>query len=126
MNLWETVNRYAEGAEIFREWVGSGGTVVDRELAQERAEICLKCPNNQHGGVLPAVVAEAIKKHIELKNQIGLRVMGEKQLHQCQACLCALRLKVWCPIKHINNHIEKKELETYPAQCWMRTEQIHE
>jgi hypothetical protein len=122
MNLFERVTKIGNGIQVIKDWLGSGGVAVGRTLAQSRADVCLKCPMNVQGAILTETVAAAIKEHVQVKNQMGLRVTGEKSLGQCSACLCALRLKIWCPIEFIAGHTDKEELANYGRPCWIRDE----
>lgn len=122
MNLWGKVTKIANGAQIIKDWLGSGGFAVDRTLAQTRADVCVNCPMNKPGSKITDAVASAIKEHIQLKNTMGLRVQGEKSLHQCGVCLCATRLKIWCPIELISARTDQDELAKFPEMCWIRKE----
>lgn len=68
------------------------------------------------------VIANWIRKELEIKSHMNLRVGAEERLHMCAACGCCLRLKVWTPRQHIRDHITKKQLEKAPEYCWMRKE----
>lgn len=120
MNLIEKAKQLAEGVKTLSEWLGSGGETVGRPHAQQRANVCLKCPNNVREGAFTEAVALAIKKQLELKNHLELRVTGEKRLHTCQGCGCALRLKIHVPLKNLG--LDAEELKAYPDPCWMRNE----
>lgn len=122
LNLIDRIKHVANGAEVIQDWLGGGGITVSQEQAQQRASICLTCPENKPGRNLTEAVASAIRKHVEVKNALQLRVEGEKRLHQCSICTCALRLKVWVPIDSIRKHMDDSELGSYPAYCWQKTE----
>lgn len=123
--LIDRVSSIDRGAEVISDWLGEGGIPVDQQLAQSRADICLKCQHNRQGPALIEAVAYAIRKHIEVKNHLNMRVDGEKSLHECGVCLCALRLKVWVPISLIKRQMldreEQKFIEANP-QCWQANE----
>ena len=125
MNLFDRVASIDRGVEVISDWLGDGGVTVDKTKAQARANICLKCPQNRSGSKIIACVAEAIKKHVEVKNKLGLRVTGEKSLNECSVCLCCLRLKVWVPIEVIRRHMmddEEKKFLVANAECWQVNE----
>ena len=122
MNLWQRITKIGKGTQIIRDWLGSDGVAVDRTLAHSRADICLKCPNNVQGAKITEAIADAIKSHVQVKNEMGLRVLGEKSLGQCSVCLCSLRLKIWCPIEFISGHLEKEELDKFVPYCWIKGE----
>lgn len=117
----------AVGAKILVEWLGEGGNPVDQSLAEHRASICAGCNQNGPGdwlSVFTAPVANQIKKQIALKRGLRLETGHDKQLGLCMACSCPLPLKVFTPLKHINNHMTdavKVELEKVP-HCWILKE----
>lgn len=122
MSIFQRVAQIANGLTILNEWVGSGGVPVDKELAQARANVCVGCPLNTDGGDVTDAIADAIKQQIELKNQLELRVDGEKRLKACQACGCVMRLKVWVPFAFIAPTAEEKT--KLDPNCWQLTETV--
>lgn len=122
MNLLDRAAQYANGIQILKDWLGHGGIPVGATDSQRRADICLKCPNNTPGWSVPERVANAIREHVELKNKLQLRVDGEKSLHTCSVCQCALRLKVHVPIAVIRGHMQPGEADKLPSDCWQKTE----
>lgn len=120
MNLTEKAKQFRDGILVLSEWLGSGARTVHPDLAQARADICLSCPMNIPVGKLTSNVALAIRKQVELKNNLQLRVKGEKSLMQCKGCGCILRLKVHVPIENLG--LDEIELQKYPEHCWMRKE----
>jgi hypothetical protein len=67
-------------------------------------------------------VASAIKKQVELKNKLNMRVLGEKQLLKCQGCGCVLRLKVFVPIETLSQHLDENDLKEFDPRCWVTAE----
>jgi|SRR6267154_1011486 len=120
MNLIEAAKKYQHGLTILKDWLGADGVAVDNATAQGRADVCLVCPENVSGFMLTETVAEAIKAHIALKNNIGLRVVGEKSLHTCEVCHCANRLQIHCPPAYLYKYTTPEETEKYPVHCWKR------
>ena|ERR1017187_1994802 len=117
MNWTERVSKIANGAKVLADWLGHGGSPVEKELAQSRANVCLTCPKNVKDWPFLESVAEAIKQQVALKNHLQLRVSGEKQLHACQICSCVIKLKVHVPIEMIKP--DENERELYPDYCWL-------
>jgi hypothetical protein len=120
MNLIERARQYRDGADTIMEWLGSGAVTVDPATAQRRADICLKCPLNVQESAITEVMASAIRMQVELKNNLQLRVKGEKSLKSCSACGCVTRLKIWIPLKDIMP--DPIELEKFDERCWLRNE----
>ncbi len=121
MNLIESASRFVSGAEIIREWLGAGAVTIDPSLAQKRADICAACPMNIHGGTISASIAQAVKRQVEIKNKLKLRVDGEKKLGRCSACSCESRLKIWLPLERILP--DPEEMQNFDPKCWLRNEQ---
>lgn len=119
MNLYERACKYIGGSETLLEWTVDG-IVVDQELAQKRADTCLKCPMNVKDYPIIEVIGLVIKKQLELKNNLKLRVAGEHGLHSCSVCGCPMRTKIWCEIKRIMP-TEKERTEFHP-NCWILSE----
>jgi hypothetical protein len=118
----EAVAKYPNGVRILKDWLGSGAFVVDREISQARANVCLTCPHNVKGFAVSDYVAKAIKEHVELKNSLELRVVGEKALYTCDVCACVLKLKIHVPISVIRGHASQDETAKLPPYCWQLTE----
>ena len=109
--------------KVRRDWFGDGGIPVAPELAQQRANVCLKCPFNQEKPVwelLTSAASFAIRQQLKLKTDLALRVNGEEDLHTCAVCLCLLTLKVHVPLKSI---LESSNPEGLPSFCWQIKEQ---
>lgn len=105
------------GAKILAAWLGDGGHPVAIGEAQERANICLKCPNNKpHRGRLKYEVAAAILQHEKTKSELSLKVENEGALKTCAVCKCHLPLKVWVPQKHLT---DTTSADQFPDFCWI-------
>jgi len=124
MSLIDRVEQLAGGVQILTEWLGAGAITVDRQHAQERANTCRKCPQNQNGNTVTGAVADVIRKQVEIKNHLQLRVFGEKALHTCKVCGCVTRLKIWLPFKNLG--LDDQEIKNYPTNCWITKEYKHE
>lgn len=119
MNLLEKARRYAKGAEILSDWLGSGGITESPSTAQSRADCCLKCPKNVKGNFVAEAVAKAIREQVRFKNHMQLRVAGEKELGTCDVCQCVNRLKIWVPLESIRKYTSAEELSQFPDNCWL-------
>lgn len=120
MTLIDQAKQMIEGVKTLKDWLGSGAETVPWRLAQQRANVCLKCPMNQPGNMATGAIADAVKKQIELKNKLKLRVVGEKSLLHCTACGCVLRLKVHIPIDKLG--LTAVDIGKYDPNCWQRKE----
>lgn len=118
MNLFDKVSKFANGAVIVTQWLGSGGKAVAASQAQKRADICNECPRNNQTVRAAGLIAEKIKAQLEIKNGLSMRVSGEKRLGTCDVCMCHLRLKVWIPIERIM----PQPGDEFPDSCWINHE----
>jgi len=120
-----TISNLAAGLVILGEWLGKGGDPVKRDLAEKRSKICEKCPLNSHGKWWEKskdAIASTIRRYIEVKNHLSIRVNNESKLFMCSACGCATMLKVHTPIKHITDHTTEEQLSKLDPGCWILSE----
>lgn len=118
MNILEQAKQFAEGAKEITDWLGDGGHVVDQVAAQERASTCLTCAKNVPVGIVKDSIAAVTRKTLEIKNKLGLHVLGEKSLGQCEDCGCVLRLLIWEPQSRIEPFIDEETRAKLPTFCW--------
>lgn len=124
----EGVKRIAAGVKTLLDWLGKGGRPVLKELAEKRASICAICPKNKTGGLekfftVPA--SEQIRTQLGIKNDLKLETSHDARLNVCEACLCPLRLKVWCPMDHILEGLSteiRSKLNPENPKCWILEE----
>lgn len=119
------IKSYAQGAQILTEWLGEGATPVSQDLSESRAKTCIPCPFNVRGNWKTKVgkkVAEAILEQLRVKDNMALRVTGEKKLGTCNACLCHLPLKVQVPLNHILKNTSQETLDALHPDCWVLSE----
>src|SRR5688572_538906 len=107
--------------ELRKSWIGDGAHPVPATQAQARADVCLMCPLNVVKSIqelFTGTVALTVLRQIEYKNQLKLRVDGEKSLHVCDVCNCVLRLLVQTPIKFIKETKSQETIDAMPDYCW--------
>lgn len=125
MNLIDEFKSDASGLAIIKDWLGAGGIPVHPLVADRRAKVCASCPLNVSPNWWSRIkhkIADEIKKQIEFKNRIGLKVDCEESIHMCKACGCCNRLSVWTPIIHIAHHTTTEKLAEFDKDCWKRKE----
>lgn len=123
--LVANLNTITSGVRILASWVGKNAVPVRPELADKRARICAGCHFNKPlkwSDYVKAGIAKALLSAARLKNKCGYRTASDRKLRECKICLCFLRLKVWCPIKFIEEELSSKDLAAFPAHCWIRKE----
>lgn len=111
-----------------QDWLGEGGRPVAAELANYRASICAPCRGNQKGDWrrwLTTKGAGVIRGYLGHKHSMALATQWDEKLGICVACKCCMELKVWSPIQHIRDTIERdvevKLLHTND-KCWVLQE----
>lgn len=114
------------GINILIDWLGSGGVPVDKELAEQRAEICAGCPQNTKEGVAMSwftqPASELIRKQLEIRKELTLATAYDDKLGVCAACYCPLKLKTWTPLSHILEHLKPEQSAALDARCWINHE----
>lgn len=115
-------------ARSLEDWLGEGGKPVSEELATYRASICAPCRGNQKGDwqrLLTTQAASVIRGFLGHKHSMSLTTPWDAKLGVCVACKCCLALKVWCPIQHIRDSIERgveAKLLNTNDKCWVLQE----
>lgn len=115
------------GIKLVIDWLGQGAKSVPLAVAQERAAVCVQCPLNQDGNFwqrLEAASAEALRKTVEIKNDMQLRTSMDEQLKSCQACDCWNPLKVWVPLQQITKHMSPETRARLHPSCWVLKEEL--
>jgi hypothetical protein len=106
------------------EMFGPTAKPVEHYKAESRGSICELCPKNKSAlwweKMLKDPIAATIRRWLEFKNQMNLRVSMEDELQMCSVCGCCARLKIHIPIEHIAAHT--KDLSKYPPSCWIPQE----
>lgn len=120
----KTTSLLQQAKQLFatrRAWLGEGGMPSDR--AQLRANQCIQCPHNVERPweeMFKGAVATQIRRQLELKSKLELKVEGEERLHICALCGCKLDLKIYTPL-----HIAREntpDWAQYPSYCWLKNE----
>ncbi len=123
IHLFERVKQLGLGVVHIKEWLGEDGKIVDPKTAQDRANTCQTCALNRPGDPVSTAVALAIRAQLGVKNQLKLRVKGEKGLKKCNACGCVLRLLIWEPQARVESQITEEEMAKLPSFCWKVSKQ---
>lgn len=113
----------ATGIATLADWLGE--KPVSQELAENRASICIGCPQNRSGDLLSFFTKPAsdlIRKQLQERMKLNLSTSKDADLGICYACGCPLKLKIHVPIDYIRAHIKKPEFDALDQRCWMRHE----
>lgn len=97
--------------------ITSGG-VVDQETAEERTNICMRCPYNTK---LPGCEGCSGIANLVFK-VIGARQTNNMgHLKQCGVCGCSLKAKVWVPQETVKQTAQvQNNINDFPDWCWVR------
>lgn len=92
------------GVQAITVWQKEGAKAVPGQQSESRAAVCVACPLNGQGDFskwFTAPAAAAIRRQVEWSTGQNLRTSHDDKLNICEACLCAMRLKVHVPLKYI-------------------------
>jgi hypothetical protein len=113
------------GIKLWLDWFGDGKP-VDKNIAENRAQICSTCPqNDKTGNVLEwftGIAAKEIMAIFSVLKDLNLATSKDEELKVCQACDCPLKAKVWTPLQIIKKHLTKERLDRLDPRCWIRHE----
>jgi hypothetical protein len=107
---------------------GPGGKPVARELAEQRAAVCLACPQNDTEGGLLSYFTESAARGIMgimgALRDLDVRTSVNDKLGVCKACLCPLQAKVFVPADSIQKHLPANLWPTLSREplCWILRE----
>lgn len=122
----KTVANTVAGIGLYLEWFGNGGP-VSLKLAEERAKVCAKCPENdrqlsifQH---FTAAAAGELMKIMGALSDMHLEVANQAELGVCKACDCPMKAKVWSPLGIVLNHLRPESKSSLDKDCWILSEE---
>lgn len=116
------------GIGVLLDWLGDGAKQVEQPLAESRAKTCVGCEFNKQGRLtdfFTQTASDAIKKTLEVKNDMRISTQSDDKLGVCSLCLCPVKLKVHVPIKFIDQHTSIPIRQSLPEWCWMKNEFTH-
>lgn len=120
--MYREILNTAAGLATLNEWLGEGGRPITHEVAETRALICARCPMNQKGhwwNIIKSGVAEAIRRHIAVKDCLEVETIHDPELGTCRICSCNLPLKIHVPIHYVKKNMPEGQLQQFPAHCWI-------
>lgn len=102
-----------------RRWLGGPGRPVEQAEADRRAAVCLACPRHEALTMeeVTRPLAQVLRRAMELKADMKLRVEGEERLHTCGVCLCWMPTKVWCSLEFARE--VTPDWQQFPDNCWL-------
>jgi hypothetical protein len=127
--LGETLSNLVSGAATILDWHHQGFKAVAAPVAQNRCNVCTHadngnpCPfNKKVGYTLPPFAALILKKQLERKNEMALKLEGETGIGVCMVCNCILALKVWSPKELLLSQMSDELMMKFGNEapwCWV-------
>lgn len=114
----------ASGMGILFDWILSGSPPVVPELASQRAQTCVACPQNSGGHWWMDAPAEIIREMLSKQPGPKLETPYDDKLLTCQICQCKNSLKIHLPLETIVAKTKPETMAKFPPNCWLVTE-IH-
>jgi hypothetical protein len=97
--------------------ITSGG-VVDQATAEERTNICMRCPYNTN---LPGCEGCSGIANLVFKIIGARKTDNMGTLKQCGVCGCSLKAKVWVPQDTVKQTAQvQNNMNDFPDWCWVR------
>jgi hypothetical protein len=94
-----------------------GGGVVSQELAEERTNVCMRCPYNTD---LPGCSGCAGIANLVFKVIGSRQTANMGRLKQCGICGCSLKAKIWVPQETIKETAQvQRNMDQFPKWCWV-------
>lgn len=118
-----TLSDIIAGSKVMMAFYASGKELVPREEAERRAQICLKCPFNQHFAKTCYGICPELKNVVSaVINHVGTQY--DADLHSCTVCGCFIQASVWLPLStqcHGVDQTQKNQFSNVP-NCWKQCE----
>jgi hypothetical protein len=114
------------GAKTLAEMFGNEGP-VQKELAEKRALICVKCPVHEKADgdwifkLFTGPAANAVKSMLSVIKGAKLETSVDSQLEVCGACGCPAKTKVHAQLHHILKHMPEDAKAALDQHCWINT-----
>jgi hypothetical protein len=114
------MSRAFRGLKALSSWFGKGW--VSQEVAEARASVCVNCNLNLD---LNCASCKAGSFAAQLARLVGNKKTSlDAKLDHCDACGCALKLKVWAPTSVVLSNTTPATMSQLPEACWIRKESI--
>lgn len=117
------VKNMAAGAALLMEWEESGTPAEPPEVSENRASICVDCPQNDKNKSLTEYftvpAADLMMARFRRLMEMDLTTSHDASLKVCQACLCPLRLKVHTPMALIQKRLTPEQKAALDPRCWI-------
>jgi len=110
------------GMATLVDWFGKGASPVDKQVAEMRASVCVRCPMNQAGSWTDrwGEYADTVLGVFWWLKTKGCESTQDENLHICTACDCPMRVKIWVPREMIDDHLPESTKAKLWSECWMR------
>lgn len=110
-----------QGTRTLGSWLLGGRKLVDANLSEQRAAVCVTCPMNTEPEGCTNCNSGALAQAVDIV--VGTRRTSYAgQLRSCSVCFCQLNAKVQLPHAILWAHMEDAQKQRLPAHCWLVTE----
>lgn len=117
-----SIKALAQGTKVYADWIKSSQKVSVVE-AERRASICVQCPWNVTSNECKS--CRGLSRFAVMVGDMAKFVGGlpetslDKRLHTCLVCLCANKIKVFCPLDIILANITEDQKSKLWERCWI-------
>lgn len=120
ISLFKSVESFAA---FLKNWILTGGKLVDQEVANARAKICASCHSNKSsnevrktccGGGQAANMAVFAARQLIIQ---GKSTPYDKDLLTCEHCGCDNKISVWIPNEVLLHH---NDANAFPTFCYKK------
>lgn len=113
------VSKVVAGIGLLVDFLGPKLKPVERGLAEQRAAICVTCPQNQPGTAFEQAGGKALHLLLEYKADQKLETIHDDKLLYCMACQCNLRLKPHVELEYILSKTTPEQMAAFDKRCWV-------
>lgn len=121
----EAVARSAKakvGIRLVMDFLGPSLKPVPHELAEQRASVCVTCPQNKPGSLISHTGGLVLKMLLQARSDLKLETSHDANLHDCHACDCNLHLKPHVSIDYILSKTPPDVMAKLDPKCWILSE----
>ena len=97
----------------------NGRKRVDKEEANRRADICVRCPDNIDPDGCTSCNRGRMEKMVE-KLTGAIATKKDSQLKSCRHCGCINKAQVWFPLDILQRFTNTEVNKALPSTCWKK------
>ena len=97
----------------------NGRKRVDKEEANRRAKVCVRCPDNIDPAGCSTCNRGRMEKLVE-KLTGSIATKHDAQLKSCRHCGCINKAQVWFPLDILQKFTSTETNKSLPSNCWKK------